>query len=181
MKNYIIPFIFLFFSCTLENKNFDNPIDFEANEELGIGAPTAVFYPAKQIKATDQSITFESHIVFKEDSIEEFSGIHLQMNYPHNLLSLDTVFAGAFLTDSNQSVPLFNYMHNVGSIDIYAYFLDTLKLNIEGTGEIAKIIFQSKSIGSDSIYYNLEQCELIDSNDEIIQLNGTRSAEITIE
>ena len=42
----------LFFSCTLENKSFDNPIDFEANEELGIGAPTAVFYPAKQIKAT---------------------------------------------------------------------------------------------------------------------------------
>ena len=94
--------------------------DFEANEELGIGAPTAVFYPAKQIKATDQSITFESHIVFKEDSTEEFSGIHLQMNYPPNLLNLDTVFAGAFLTDSNQSVPLFNYMHNVGSIDIYA-------------------------------------------------------------
>ena len=50
MKNYILPFIFLFFSCILENKNFDNPIDFEANEELGIGAPTAVFYPAKQIK-----------------------------------------------------------------------------------------------------------------------------------
>ena len=70
---------------------------------------------------------------------------------------------------------------DVGSIDIYAYFLDTLKLNIEGTGEIAKIIFQSKSIGSDSIYYNLEQCELINSNDEIIELNGTRSAEITIE
>ena len=32
---------------------------FKANEELGIGAPTAVFYPAKQIKATNQSITFE--------------------------------------------------------------------------------------------------------------------------
>ena len=82
MKNYILPFIFLLFSCTLENKSFDNPIDFEANEELGIGAPTAVFYPAKQIKATDQSITVESHIVFKKDSTEEFSGIHLQLNYP---------------------------------------------------------------------------------------------------
>tara|TARA_B100000886_G_scaffold83427_1_gene54385 strand:+ start:554 stop:1099 length:546 start_codon:yes stop_codon:yes gene_type:complete len=181
MKNYTLPFILLFFSCTLEDKNFDNPIDFEANEELGIGAPTTVFYPAKQVKAIDQLVTLESHIVFKEDSTEEFSGIHLQINYPNNLLSLDTVFAGAFITDSSQLVPLFNYMHNDGSIDIYAYFLDTLKLNIEGTGEIAKITFQSKSIGSDSIYYNLEQCELINSNDEIIQINGTRSAEITVE
>tara|TARA_Y100001980_G_C14497358_1_gene273707 strand:+ start:248 stop:793 length:546 start_codon:yes stop_codon:yes gene_type:complete len=181
MKNYTLPFALLFFSCTLENKNFDNPIDFKANEELGIGAPTAVFYPAKQVKETDQPVIFESHIVFKEDSTEQFSGIYLQMNYPHNLLSLDTVFPGAFLTDSNQSIPLFNYIHNDGSIDIYAYFLDTLKLNIEGTGEIAKIIFQSKSRGSDSIYYNLEQCKLINSNDESIQLNGSRSAGITIE
>ena len=78
-------------------------------------------------------------------------------------------------------VALITPFNNDGSIDIYAYFLDTLKLNIEGTGEIAKIIFQSKSIGSDSIYYNLEQCKLINSNDESIQINGTRSAEITIE
>ena len=32
MKNYILPFIFLFFSCTLENKNFDNLNDEELSE-----------------------------------------------------------------------------------------------------------------------------------------------------
>ena len=36
-------------------KDFDNPVDFEANEEKGIGAPTLVFYPKTQTKTKDVS------------------------------------------------------------------------------------------------------------------------------
>ena len=32
-------------SCTIYDKIFDNPVDFKANEERGIEAPTLVFYP----------------------------------------------------------------------------------------------------------------------------------------
>jgi len=179
---YLFIFNLCFFSCTIEKKEFDNPVDFKANDELGVEAPTIVFYPLTQTKTMQDSVILESHLVFKEDSMEQFSGVHLQINFPESILELDTVIAGIFITDSNKSVPLFNYSYNgENEIDVFAYFLDTLKRNIEGTGEIARIFFKSRALGVDSIHYNLEQCELINSNDEIIKLNGKRSAEIIIE
>jgi len=171
-----------FFSCALEKKEFDNPVDFQANNDQGVKAPTVVFYPLIQTKTLLDSIFIESFLVFKEDSIESFSGIHLQINMPSNLLKLDTITPGIFITDTNQTIPLFNYSYDgVNKIDIYAYFLDTLKYNIEGTGQIAKLVFISEAIGIDSIYYNLEECELINFNDSIININGKRSAKIIIE
>ena len=53
------------YSCTIFEKNFDNPVDFEANEEKGIGAPTLVFYPKTQTKTTSDSVIVGSFIVFK--------------------------------------------------------------------------------------------------------------------
>ncbi len=87
------------------------------------------------------------------------------------------------MTDTNQSTPLFNYLYNEESsiVDIYAYFLDTVKQSLEATGHIANIKFKSNSTGSDSIYYNMSECEVINFDDNLIQLNGQRSAEIIIE
>ncbi len=44
------------FSCTLEKKDFDNPVDFEANDQRGIGAPTIVFYPLTQTRTLQDSV-----------------------------------------------------------------------------------------------------------------------------
>ncbi len=179
---YFIVISLFMFSCTLEKKQFDNPVDFIANDELGVGAPAIVFYPLTQIKTLSDSVEIGSYVVFKEDSTMSFSGIHLQINFPKNLLELDTICPGLLITDTNQSTPLFNYLYNGEStIDIYAYFLGINKQSIEGTGHIATLKFRSKSTGSDSIYYNISECELINYNDDIIQLNGDRSAEIIIE
>jgi hypothetical protein len=179
---YITFISLILFSCTLEKKNFDNPVDFEANDALGVGAPTIVFYPLTQTKTLQDSVEIGSYIVFKEDSIKAFSGVHLRIHFPDDLLDLDTILPGLLMTDTNQSTPLFNYLYDEeSSIDIYAYFLDTVKQSLEATGHIANIKFKSKSIGYDSIYYNMDECEVINFDDDIIQLNGQRSAEIIIE
>ena len=89
----------IFGSCTIYEKLFDNPVDFKANEERGIGAPSFVFYP------------------------------------------------------KTQSV----------------------------TGHLADLIFNPVSSGSDSIYYNLGECEMIDHLDQEIIVNGIRGAEVIIE
>ena len=59
-------------SCTIYDKIFDNPVDFKANEERGIEAPTLVFYPKSQTKTQTDSIIVGSFIVFKDDSTEPF-------------------------------------------------------------------------------------------------------------
>ena len=65
--------------------------DFEANDERGIGAPTIVFYPLTQTRTLQDSVKIGSYIVFKEDSIKAFSGVHLQIHFPNDLLDFDTI------------------------------------------------------------------------------------------
>ena len=170
------------YSCTIFEKDFDNPVDFEANEEKGIGAPTLVFYPKTQTKTTSDSVIVGSFIVFKEDSMEAFSGVHLQIIFPDSYLELDTVKPGLFITDTSNSMPLFTYtFDSINTIDIYAYFLDTLKLDLKGTGHLADLVFNPTSTGSDSVSYQLNACEMIDHEDSVIVLKGDRGAEVIVQ
>ena len=170
------------YSCTIFEKDFDNPVDFEANEEKGIGAPTLVFYPKTQTKTTSDSVIVGSFIVFNEDSVKAFSGVHLQIIFPDSYLELDTIKPGLFITDTSNSMPLFTYtFDSVNTIDIYAYFLDTLKTELSGTGHLADLVFNPISTGSDSVSYQLNACEMIDHKDSVIVLKGDRGAEVIIE
>ena len=173
----------VFYSCTIFEKDFDNPVDFEANEEKGIGAPTLVFYPKSQTKTTSDSVVVGSFIVFKDDSsMEDFSGVHLQIIFPDSYLELDTIKPGLFITDTSSSMPLFTYtFDSVNTIDIYAYFLDTLKADLEGTGHLADLVFNPTSTGSDSVSYQLNACEMINHEDSVIVLKGDRGAEVIVQ
>jgi len=187
MKSFhglFILFLALLFvsSCTIYEKLFDNPVDFEANEERGIGAPTLVFYPKTQTLAGNDSVLVGSFIVFKEDSTKPFAGIHLQIEFPNALLELDTIKPGLFITDTSNATPLFTYTYDsINTIDIYAYFLDTLKKDLEGTGHLADLVFNPVGVGSDSVFYNLDNCEMINHQDHEIIINGIRGAEVIIE
>ena len=87
-----------------------------------------------------------------------------------------------FLTDTSQSTPLFTYTYNGSNlVDIYAYFLGTTKLDLDGTGHLADLKFNPLTDGIDSVYYNLNECTLINHHDEEIDINGNRAAEIIIE
>ena len=169
-------------SCTIYEKLFDNPVDFEANEERGIEAPTLVFYPKTQTLTEDDSALVGSFIIFKEDSTEPFAGVHLQIEFPNVLLELDTIKPGLFITDTSNTTPLFTYTYDsINTIDIYAYFLDTLKKDLVGTGHLADLVFNPVGVGSDSVFYNLDRCEMINHQDHEIVINGIRSAEVIIE
>ena len=172
----------VFGSCTIYDKIFDNPVDFKANQERGISAPTFVFYPKTQTISLADSVLIGSHIVFEKDSTEPFSGVHVQIMFPDDMLKLDTILPGLFITDTNQSVPLFTYTYNGSNqVDIYTYFLDTLKREIEGTGHLADIILSPLNSGIDSIHYNLENCRIIDFEENQINVNGDRGAEIVVQ
>ena len=169
-------------SCTIYEKLFDNPVDSEANDERGIGAPTLVFYPKTQTLEESDSALVGSFIVFKEDSTEPFAGIHLQIEFPNALLELDTIKPGLFITDTSNTTPLFTYTYDsINTIDIYAYFLDTLKKDLGGTGHLADLVFNPVGVGSDSVFYNLDRCEMINHQDHEIIINGIRGAEVIIE
>jgi len=77
---------------------------------------------------------------------------------------------------------LFVYSNETpGNIELFAYFLDTVKLDIEGTGHLADIIFQPLTTGTAIIEYELENCQVIDYDDHVIEINGERTAEVIIQ
>ena len=150
------------------------------NRELG--APTLVFYPKSQTKSLSDSVLIESFIIFKADSIEPFAGVHLEIEFPNSFLELDTIKPGLFITDTSKATPLFTYSYDGENIiDIYAYFLDTLKTDLLGTGHLADLVFNPTNTGSDSVSYHLNACEMIDHDDNVIVLKGDRGAEVVVE
>jgi hypothetical protein len=169
-------------SCTIYDKEFDNPVDFIANNEKGIGAPTLTFYPLTQTKASTETVIVESFIVFNPDSMKSFAGVHLQLDFPQSFLSFDTITPGLFITDTSQATPLFTYTFDgTNTVDIYTYFLDTIETDLLGSGHLANIIFSPLGVGTDSVLYNLSACEMIDYYDNVVELKGVRGAEIIIQ
>jgi hypothetical protein len=181
-QKFLAVLVFLSISCKIYKKDFDNPVDYQANSDLGISAPALVFYPKTQTININDSLVLESVIVFHKDSIQAFSGAHLRVHFPSHLIKLDTILPGLFITDTSQSIPLFTYTFDgENSIDIYTYFLSEIKYAIEGTGHIADIIFTPLDRGIDSLYYDLNYCEIIDVYDDEIEILGRRSAEVKID
>ena len=167
-------------TCTIHKKELDNPVDQDADYAAPL--PSLVFYPKTQEKTMNDSVKVESFIVFKSDSTAPFSGVQVVINYNAAVLALDTLKPGLFITDTNKVNPLFVYNNETpGNIELFAYFLDTVKLDIEGTGHLADIIFQPITTGTAIIEYELENCQVIDHDDHVIEINGERTAEVVIQ
>ena len=87
-----------------------------------------MYFIQTQTISPSDSVLIGSYIVFEKDSTEPFSGVHVQITFPDDMLKLDTILPGLFITDTNQSIPLFTYTYDGSNqVDIYTYFLDTLK------------------------------------------------------
>ena len=56
----------------------------------------------------------------------------------------------------------------------------TLEIDV-AAADIAVTKFNPLTDGIDSVYYNLNECTLINHHDEEIDINGNRAAEIIIE
>ena len=120
--------------------------------------------------------------MFKEDSLVPFSIIELSLNYDNSILELDTIIPGLFITDTSSSTPLFVYNNDsAGRVELFAYFLDEVKLVIEGTGHLADLKFHPKESGVTTIDYELGSCLIYDNEENLIELKGTRLAEVTIQ
>ena len=186
MKNKIFQIIFFllvcFFpsSCKIYEKELDNPVDHKADNAPDL--PALVFFPKSQSKSLLDTVKVESFIVFYSDSLAPFSAIELSFNYDQSLLELDTIIPGLFITDTNNSTPLFVYNYDTpGMVELLAFFLDEEKIAIEGTGHLADLRFHPLESGVTIVDYQIESCFIYDNNDNMIQLNGKRAAEVIIE
>jgi hypothetical protein len=180
---------FLFFlfiaSCTIYEKELDNPNDNTANEELGIYPPSVVFFPKQQTKTMSDSISLGAYIVFSDTSTMSFSGTHLNIEFDASMLQVDSLAPGwigpGSITDSNKTTPLFTYSVGQGILDIYAYYLSTSDISVDSLTHIAEIWFKPLSTGESTVQYDTSQCQIIKYDESIIPINGARTASVKIQ
>ena len=145
---------------------YENPLDLETNQELGIDPPALVFVPNKISISTGSTITLEVFVL----EVDSVAGSQLQIKYDKSRLSLSSVTSGDFFAGSIE--PLFFYEHtpNTGTIDIYTLYMGEEEA-VSGTGTLAYLVFSSTAPGQSLVTYGNDS-ELVDSDDIPISLNG---------
>ena len=168
-RSFLLVGLFCLFSCDLDmpEEVYDNPLDLDINLTQGISPPALIFNPSVTNTTSGSNVTIQ---VFALE-VNEVAGVHIQVQYSKNKLSVSSVSPGEFLQEGAQD-PIFWYDNDAisGLLDIYCTYLgdDT---NVSGTGPVAYIIFAATAPGQGFLEYTSE-CELVDKDDVKIQLNG---------
>lgn len=168
-RSFLLAGLFCLFSCDLDmpEEAYDNPLDLDINLTQGISPPALIFNPSVTNTTSGSNVTIQ---VFALE-VNEVAGVHIQVQYSKNKLSVSSVSPGEFLQEGAQD-PIFWYDNDAisGLLDIYCTYLgdDT---NVSGTGPVAYIIFTTTAPGQGFLQYTNE-CELVDKDDVEIQLNG---------
>ena len=171
------------FSCSIEKKAFDNPVDIAGDQAPD--PPYLSFFPKLQTTSVAAICSVGAYIVFDSTHAPPFAGVHLNIEFDGSILEIDTLIPGwigpGSMTDSNQTTPLFTYTIDGDMLDIFSYYLDTEEISIDSVTHVAEILFNPLQTGTTELQYDTTQCEVIQTNDTIIQIMGSRTATITIE
>ena len=162
------------FSCTVPTESYDNPLDEEAAEIIGIETPALVFFPDRFDEVTaGSSISIQLYAL----EVIGVAGAHIQLSYDKSLVSVSSVNVGDFFTSSSEPVFIFENNPEDGVLDIYTSFLGTDSSTVSGTGSIATLVLGTLTAGTSIIEYTAES-ELVDDNDRSLELKGLGLGEI---
>lgn len=171
-RHWLLPLpllLLLSLACEVEvpTETYDNPLDIEETEKEGIETPALVFFPDSVSVNVGDPVTIQLFAL----EVENLGGLHVQVTYDKNKLSLSSISVGYFF--QGEAYPIFLYEDDNGSgtIDIFTSFLGTDSVSVSGTGNLAFIVFSTTAPGQSSLQYTSE-CELVDPDDNPIEING---------
>ena len=105
-RSFLLVGLLCLFSCDLDmpEEVYDNPLDLDFNASQGISPPALIFNPSNVTTTSGSNITIQ---VFALE-VNEVAGVHIQVQYSKNKLSVSNVSPGEFLQEGAQD-PLFFY------------------------------------------------------------------------
>ena len=95
----LIVLLFTFLSCKLYKKDFDNPVDYIANDDLGVDAPALVFYPKTQTLNQNEVVKISSEIDVRHQIIITTSMISPELDN-------SDLCVGEFYSESNPTLKI---------------------------------------------------------------------------
>jgi len=164
---------------TVPPEIYDNPLDTLATPIDGedpIETPALVFFPADVTVGLGLGATVQ---VFALE-VDDLSGAHIIVEYDENKLNLLSVTEGDFFSGSLETIFIFEDDPSTGFLDIYASYLGSDTIAVNGTGSIADIVFTTVSAGQSLLQYS-SSCEFVDPENIPIVIEGFGSGMINAE
>ena len=170
----LLPAITLFIiGCELYDNTELNPRDLDSNYTPGL-----VFDPSTNSTSIGAAAEFDVFVV----AAENISGIHAQIAYDANRLTVTNVSTGDFFTDSVQTGTSSFFVYDddpsAGILDINYFYMGN-EVTKTGTGKVATILFNTKQSFVESILEITDNSELVDQDDVEVQILTFGSATVS--
>jgi len=165
-KIILTPILIAFLGCELSDGVFENPLDRDVAAQKGVNPPALVFYP--DVVTTNVGGTAAMSVYALD-----ISGVgmgEMIINYNQNKVSVSSVSKGELFQGGNQ--PFFHYEDDgAGVLIVYVGYLGPDGNSVNGTGNIANIIFSTLSAGQSEVSIS-NSSKILDPDAKAITLNG---------
>ena len=162
----LTPILLVFLGCELSDGVFENPLDREVASSKGISPPALVFYPDVVTTTAGGSAATSVYAL-------DISGVgmaEIVINYNQNKVSVGSVAKGELFQGGNQ--PFFHYEDDgIGVLIVYVGYLGPDGNSVNGTGNIANIVFSTLSAGQSEVSIS-NSSKILDPDAKAITLNG---------
>ena len=162
----LTPIIIAFIGCELSDGVFENPLDREVASSKGMSPPALVFYPEVVTTTAGGSAATSVYAL-------DISGVgmaEIVINYNQNKVSVSSVAKGELFLGGNQ--PFFHYEDDgAGVLIVYVGYLGPDGNSVNGTGNIANIVFSTLSAGQSEVSIS-NSSKILDPDAKAITLNG---------
>lgn len=165
----------ILYSCDLHEADFNNPLDTEAAVKKNIYPPAFVFFPDSVATTIGGSIAIN---IFAME-IENVGMAQIEVNYDPNKLSVSSVSKGSLFQGENQPFFIYDDDEN-GHLTIYTTYLGPDAVFVSGTGDIALLVFTTRSSGQTTVSIGSESI-LLDPDAKQITLNGYGQSVINVQ
>ena len=165
-KIILISLLSVFLGCELSDEVFENPLDRDVAAQKGVNPPALVFYPDAVTTNVGGSAAMSVYAL-------DISGVGMAeiiVNYNQNKVSVSSVSKGELFQGGNQ--PFFHYEDDgAGVLIVYVGYLGPDGNSVNGTGNIANIVFSTLSAGQSEVSIS-NSSKILDSDAKTITLNG---------
>jgi hypothetical protein len=165
-KIILTPILIAFLGCELSDGVFENPLDRDVAAQKGVNPPALVFYP--EVVTTNVGGTAAMSVYALD--ISGVGMAEIIINYDQNKVSVSSVSKGELFQGGNQ--PFFHYEDDgAGVLIVYVGYLGPDGNSVNGTGNIANIIFSTLSAGQSEVSIS-NSSKILDPDAKAITLNG---------
>jgi hypothetical protein len=163
-------------ACEIHDPVFDNSLDLEVAASKGIVPPAIVFFPDR----VEASYGTPAHVDVYAMKVDNVGMAQIPIHYDASKLSVTSVTAGSLFTDDNPPFFVTDNDPQNGILTIYITFLGTSGKSVGGTGDIAKIEFNTKASGEAPINISQETI-ILDPQENPLSLKAYGKGIIDVE